>query len=204
MVKLRVNLAGNANGDGIGPTIVAETIPVNDFNSLWAYAQAVSKGFLTYPKLFRRYKINGVMAKWTIFQTGNDNPQAPLMAFMQPYSAVEGVPTSNMRVASALKQQRWTKWGYVRNWAQGGGPSTIKQFFGMRKMSGNSVQDLDYAGITDVTGNPYQALANQWWLVTGVTSVGENALGVSVGYEYNLELTYYVEYYEQVREQQSL
>lgn len=205
MVKLRLNYCGYAGGDDASPTAIAQAIPLNDLAAIYTSADTISKGYLTYPKLFRRYRVNGVLAKFTVFQLAA-SINTPMLAFMQPYSNAEGSPSSTMRVASTLKQQRWTKTGYVRNWGNGGGPTTIKQFYGIKKMTGSNLAntDIDYAGITDVSGNPYNSPANTWFLNTGVTSVAEIAMSSTQSYHYNVEITYYVEYFEQVREQQGL
>jgi len=207
-VKLAFNYAGAANGDGASPTTVAQAISLNDLNSVWPASQSMSKGFLTYPKLFRRYRVHGVLAKWTIFHTitGSSFTPQPLIAFMQPYTEAEGSPTSTMRVASTLFQQRWTQAGYVNNWVAGGTPTTIQRYYSVSKLTGsnNAKTDMDYAGITDVTGNPYQSPENTLSMQCGVTTVDESAMSVTNSVAYNLQLTYYVEYFEQIREQQNL
>jgi len=206
MVKLRFNFASYTAGDDASPTAIANTFALNDLSQIYTNADTISKGYLTYPKLFRRCRVNGVLAKFTVFQLIGGSASYPSIAFMQPYSTAEGAPTSTMRVASTLKQQRWTKTGYVKNWGYGGGPTTIKQFFSIKKMSGSDLArtDMNYASITDVTGNPYNSPANIWYLVAGMTTAAQVALSSTQSYHYNLELTYYVEYFEQVREQQGL
>lgn len=202
MVKLKFNYANYFQGDAASFTVEGPIYPINDLAALYSYVDTISKGYLTYPKLFRRCRVNGVMARLTIFSVTQEFPY-PVMAFMQPWSDDEGNPTVNNKTASTLKQQRWTKTGYVRNWAAGGGPTTISQFFGVKKLMGSDIArtSLAYTSITDTSGNPYNSPTEKWNLNFGVTSAGQVVLPVSASFHYNLELTYYVEYFEQIREQ---
>lgn len=206
MVKLKFNYANYMVGDNASPTTQGTALPINDLSAIYVYSNTMSKGYLTYPKLFRRYRVNGVMVRFTVFPYPNSNPTVPTMMFLQPWSDDEGNPTSTMRVASTLKQQRWTKTGYMSNWAQGGRGTTISQFWKMSRLTGSNLTKtaLQYTAITDVSGNPYNAPAEQWSFNYGVTSVAELVLASQQSFHYNLEVTYYVEFFEQVREQQGL
>lgn len=178
---------------------------INDLSETWLNSQSISKGFLTYPKLFRRYKVNGVMVKWTLYQLNTVQPY-PVLGWIIPYSAVDGAPTVIAQNPSSLKAQRHTAWGNVANWGYGGKPTVIKKFFKMKTLVGANYPstDVDYSGITDYTGNPYNPPAIQWRFIPGVCSVAGAALSTSQGWHYNLEMTYYVEFWEQTNEQQYL
>ena len=64
--------------------------------------------------------------------------------------------------------------------------------------------DIDYTGLTDISGNPYNPPAIIWRFLAGVSSIAGVALPSNQGFHYNLEMTYYVEFWEQTNEQQGL
>lgn len=199
-VKLRFNYAGYFQGDNAS-TQNASPFPLNDLNAVYAVgAQSLSKDFITYPKLFRRYKVNGIMAKLTLFQlqptTGDPYP---LIGWMIPYSVLDGTPTVIAQNANAIKGERHTAWTNIKNWGWGGSSTTLKKFFKMKTLVGANYPstDIDYSGVTDITGNPYQAPPIIWGFYAGVSTVAQIALPSAVSVHYNLEITYYVEYFEQ-------
>lgn len=165
----------------------------------------MSKGFLTYPKFFRRYKVNGVMAKFTLYQKQTSSMD-PLLGWMIPYGPNDGAPTVVMQNANTIKSQRHTAWSNVKNWGGGGGPTTLKKFFKMKTLTGNKFPntDLDYTSFTDSLGNPYNTPPETWLFYAGICTVNQLAMSSTESVDYNLELTYYVEFWEQVNEQQNL
>lgn len=195
-------------GDGASSQTSVQ-FTVNDLNTVANSGQTFSKGFLTYPKLFKRYKVNGVMAKLTVFElqeSGIGGSPYPLVGWILPYSVLDGTPTVLSQNINALKAERHTAWGNVKNWGWGGGPTTIKKFIKMKTVVGSNYPstDIDYSGITDLSGNPYQQPLIIWNMLVGISTVAQIALPTTQSVHYNLELTYYVEFFEQTWEQQGL
>lgn len=181
---------------------------LNDLSDVYT-APTYSKGFLTYPKLFKRYKVNGVLAKFTSFQIQpSSGSPLPLINFMIPYSILDGTPTVLNQNPGALKAERHTKWGYVKNWGYGGGPTTIQKFFKMKTLVGANYPntDIDYTGttITPVITNAYGSPAIEWALLFGHASVAGVPIASDDTVHWQLELTYYVEFWEQTWENQGL
>ncbi len=210
LVKLRFNFNGFLAGDGAS-TQASATRTVNDLNTVWTYSGSFSKGFDTYPKLFRRYRVNGAMVKLTLFQIQPSNltaflPAKPVLGFILPYSTLDGTPGVIAQNTNSIKQERHTAWANVKNWGQGGGPTTVKKFLKMKTLVANNLAntDVDYAGTTDALGNPYNAPAITWQTLFGVTSVAGVVLEPTDSWHYNIEMTYYVEYFEQTWQQQQL
>lgn len=206
-VKLRFNRIGFFNGDNASTQIAMSYRSINDLADEWLTAEAISKGFLTYPKLFRRYKVNGVMVKFTVYQL---QPQTgdpfPVAAWLIPYSVLDGTPTVVAQNLYSIKAQRHSAWTNVQNWGWGGRSTTLKKFFKMKTLVGANYPstDIDYTGTMDISGNPYNPPTIQWRFLAGVSSIAGVALPSSQGFHYNVEMTYYVEFWEQVWEQQGL
>lgn len=211
LVKLKFNYQGFLSGDG-SSTQAMGTWSINDLADVYnkGLSSSISKGFLTYPKMFRRYRVNGAMVKFTVFAVQPVNAvgtaPTPLVAALIPFSEVDGTPTVVGQNPVTFTAQRHTKWTYVKNWAMGGGPSTVKKFFSLKHLAGNNYPktDIDYSGVTDVTGNPYNQPETTWSFLAGFASVAGIALPTAASIHYNLTITYYVEYSEQVWEQQGL
>lgn len=206
LVKLRFNFAGFLQGDNVSSQ-TSTSVSLNNLAAIWSMSQSYSKGFLTYPKLFRRYKINGVMAKFTVYLLQNNAVTlAPVMAWMLPSSVLDGTPTVLAQNANMLKAERHTAWRNVRNWGYGGGPTVVKKFFKLKTLVGASypTTDIDYSGTTDVIGNPYNAPTINWNLFYGISTVAQGAWASGNSVHYNLELTYYTEFFEQTWDQQNL
>lgn len=210
LVKLRFNFNGYLSGDGAS-TQASASRAVNDLSVVWNYPDSMSKGFDTYPKLFKRYRVNGVMVKLTLFQIQPSNltaflPGKPVLGFIIPYSTLDGAPGVVAQNAGSIKQERHTAWGNVKNWGQGGGPTTIKKFLKMKTLVASNLAstDVDYAGTTDLISNPYNSPAITWQTLFGITSVAGVVLEPADSWHYNVEMTYYVEYFEQTWQQQSL
>ncbi|ACQ78156.1 hypothetical protein [Circovirus-like genome RW-A] len=207
-VKLRFNRASYISGDGASSQTTTTYRTINNLADTWLSFESVSKGFLTYPKLFRRYKVNGVMVKFTVYQLKNStgSGEFPSLAWILPYSTLDGTPTVFAQNAIALKSQRHTAWANVANWGNGGRSTTVKKFFKMKSLVGANYPstDIDYSGTTDVLANPYNAPAIEWRFLAGISSVAEVALPTTQSYHYNLEMTYYVEFWEQTWEAQGL
>lgn len=125
---------------------------------------------------------------------------------MIPYSLLDGTPTVVAQNPGSLKAERHTKWGYVKNWAEGGGPTTIKKFFKLKTLVGANYPstDIDYSGTTDVIGNPYNSPAIEWAVLFGHTSVAGVPIALDDTIHWQLEMTFYVEFWEQTWDQQAL
>jgi len=203
IVKLKFNYANQMTGGGVLPYIDGD-VSLNDLSALYAFAQSVSKGYLTYPKLFTRYRVTAVAVRLSAAATRTS--PVPFLMYLLPYTSDEGAPTSLMRVASTIKQQRFSTVGYVAPYSTGAPVSHIDANYNMKAILGDKMAQTDIAwtGFTDPVANPYNSPGFTVGLKYGVTNMTEATASASDTFSINLEVVYTVEFFAQKHEQQAL
>lgn len=204
IVRLKFNYAGNFSGDSAQPSIDAG-ITLNDLSQIWIFSQSVSKGYLTYPKLFNRYRVTGVAVKFTTCSFRQTSP-VPFIQYLLPYNSDEGAPTASMKLASTVKQQRFAKTAVTQSWANGGKETSVTAYFDIEALVGDRTARTDdaYTAITDTVGNPYNSPARQWFVRYGCTTMNELVATAADTFFWNMEMVYTVEYFAQKHEQQAV